>query len=126
MDFQIRTYNEALRLARCMEMRKYAPNITDAMIKDMYDFISADPNNKIGLNSSPSTSGTITNGTVYYVQADGTKNEAFTVRTNSGFDHIILSAAMFRVVNTTSTDSGCGCGGCSGNNNNNNNNNNNG
>ncbi len=119
MDFQIRTYNEALRLARCMEMRKYAPNIADGIIKDMYDFISANPENKIGLNSSIGS-----NGIIYYVEADGSKKEAFTVRTNSGFDHIVLSAAMFRVVNTTSTDSGCGCGGCSANNNNNNNNNN--
>ena len=115
LNIQPKTYNEALRLSRCMEVRKYAPKITDDIIENMYNFISSNPANKIG----------VSNGTIYYVDAAGEKTEAYSVETVAGFDQLVLGAAIFRVVNTT-TDSGCSGCGCSSNNNNNNNNNNNG
>lgn len=114
INIQPRTYNEALRLSRCTEIRKFAPKITDDIIENMYYFLSADSQNKIGLS----------NGTIYYVQANGEKTDAYSVETKPGFDHIVLGATFFRVTNTSSDSSGCGCGGCSSNNNNNNNNNN--
>lgn len=116
LNIQPKTYNEALRLSRCLEVRKYAPKLSDEIVENMYNFLSANPQNKVG----------VSNGTIYYVQANGEKNEAYSVETVPGFDHLVLGAAFFRVTNTASDSSGCGCGGCSSNNNNNNNNNNNG
>ena len=113
LNIKPRTYNEAIRLSRCLEVRKYAPKITDDIIENMYRFISANPVNKVG----------VSNGTIYYVDAAGEKKEAYTVETIEGFDQLILGATVFRVINTT-TSSGCSGCGCSSNNNNNNNNNN--
>ena len=108
-QINVRTYNEALRFSRCLEIRKYAPNVTDRMIGDMYQFISQNPNHKVG----------ISNGMIYYVNAEGEKSEVHAVDTVAGFDHLVLSSVFFRVVNTASS-SDSGCGGCSSNNNNNN------
>ena len=116
LNIQPRTYNEALRLSRCLEVRKYAPKITDDIVEHMYNFISSNPLNKIG----------VSNGIIYYVNAIGVKVEAFSVETVTGFDHLVFSATFFNVTNSQSDSGGCGCGGCSSNNNNNNNNNNNG
>lgn len=110
-----KTYNEALRLSRCYNIRKYAPDITEQQLVDIYNFISENPQNKVG----------ISNSTVYFVNAAGEKTEAYTVNTAEGFDQLVIGYAFFKVVNTA-TSSGCGGCGCSSNNNNNNNNNNNG
>jgi hypothetical protein len=94
-------------------MKKYIPILTDETIEYMYNYISADPRNRIG----------VSNGTVYYIDATGANIGAFAVETTKNFDKIVLGAAVFNVVNT-STSSGCSSCGCSSNNNNNNNNNN--
>ena len=116
LNIHPRTYNDALRLYRCLEVRKYAPALTDEIVEDMYRFLSGNPKNTIGLS----------NGTIYYPEAGGEKTEAHTVETVTGFDHLVFSTTFFSVVNTASDNSGCGGCGCSSNNNNNNNNNNNG
>lgn len=116
LNIQPKTYNEALRLSRCLSVRKYAPKITDDIVENMYLFISADQMNTVGL----------ANGIIYFVGANGEKNDVYSVETVDGFDQLTFSAKFFRVTNTTSDSSGCSCSGCSSNNNNNNNNNNNG
>ena len=116
-DIQPRTYNEALRLSRCLEIRKYAPNITDTILQEMYMFLSQHVNNKIGISND---------GMIHFTNYLGTTTDAFKVEINPGFDHIVMSTGFFRVTNTATSGGDSGCGGCSSNNNNNNNNNNNG
>ena len=116
LNIQPRTYNQALRLSRCLELKKYVSDLTDEIIENMYYFLSADPQNQIGVSG----------GTIHYVHGSGEKVDAYSVTTLPGFDRIVIGSAFFRVTNTVSDSSGCGCGGCSSNNNNNNNNHNNG
>ena len=111
---QLRTYNEALRFSRCLEVRKYAPKISDQIIGKMYNFLSENPAHKIGMSKDM----------LYFVNAQGMQAAAFAVATTEGFDRLEMSTAFFHVVNA-STSSDSGCGGCASNNNNNNNNNNN-
>lgn len=114
LNVQPKTFNQAICLAQCLEVRRYAPKITDDIIENMYHFLSENPLNKVG----------ISNGTIYYVQSNGEKGEAYSVETVPGFDQLVLTGATFQVINSTFGSGGSGCSGCSSNNNNNNNNNN--
>ena len=114
IDIKVRTYNEALLLSRCTEIQKYAPNVPDEAIVDIYHYLSANPHNKVGMS----------NGTIYYMNAAGETTNAHSVETTAGFDKLLIGASVFNVVNASSNDDS-GCGGCASNNNNNNNNNNN-
>ena len=114
LNIHPKTYNEALRLSRCLTLRNYSSTITDEMIEKMYAFLSDNPLNVVSMSQ----------GMIHYVDSAGNKTDAFAVTTNAGFDYIVMNAAYFKVTNTTSSDDSGGCGGCSSNNNNNNNNNN--
>lgn len=115
LNIKPKTYNEALRLSRCLSLRQYARSLTDEMIENMYNFISEDVSNKIGLSE----------GIIYFVDANGETKSSFAIETNQGIGNVVLGAEFFRLKNQVSSDTS-GCGGCSSNNNNNNNNNNNG
>ena len=122
INIKPRTYNEILRLTRCMAMKNYIPDLTDEKIEEMYNFLTQNPQNRISLTSEM----------LSYVNAAGETESATVIDAPTGtfsFDRIILGATTFNVLNNrrTSDSSGCsGCSGCSSNNNNNNNNNNNG
>lgn len=124
INIKPRTYNEILRLTRCMAMKNYIPDLTDEKIEEMYNYLSQNPQNRISLTPEM----------LSYVNAAGETESATVLKTaptgGFSFDRIILGATTFNVLNhrTQSSDGdvgGCsGCSGCSSNNNNNNNNNN--
>lgn len=110
-----KTYNEAVLLARCLQVRKYAPGLRDEVVENMYKFLSEHPLNKVG----------IAGGVIYFQKSTGEKTDVYSVAPIEGFGQLIMGASCFAlnmISNNTSDSSGCGCGG---NNNNNNNNNNN-
>ena len=118
INIKPRTYNEIMRFAGCMELKKYLPNLTDEMIETMYEFLSLNPMNKVLL----------TPDLLSFVNAAGKTERATVVDASIGnFSRVVLGTNTFNVVNMTnlgrSSGSGCGsCSGCSSNNNNNNNN----
>ncbi|MBR1970288.1 MAG: hypothetical protein IKA17_08010 [Clostridia bacterium] len=120
LNIKPKTYNDVVRLSRCMELKKYIPDLTDEKIEEMYEYMKKDSNNKIS----------VTPEMISFVNASGETESATvleTAPTGISFDHIILGAAAYNVMQRPTGDSsGCGssCSGCSTNNNNNNNNNN--
>lgn len=43
INIKPRTYNEILRLTRCMAMKNYIPDLTDEKIEEMYNYLSQKP-----------------------------------------------------------------------------------
>ncbi len=115
MEFTPKTYNDALRMARCKEVCKYIPNLTQEQIMEMYCFISEDPNHLV----------LIFNNLLYFRDANGAEREIYPVEPITGFDSLTMGSSVFKVLTHFQTSRG-GTSGISGNNNNNNNNNNNG
>ncbi|MBQ7400070.1 MAG: hypothetical protein IJW06_06410, partial [Clostridia bacterium] len=116
LNIKPKTYNEAVRLSGCLEIKKYIPNLPDEKIEEMYNFLSQNEKNKIS----------VTPEMVSFINASGETESAMVIEAPStvalSFDHIILGAAAYNVMHRpTSNSSGCGssCGGCSTNNNNN-------
>ena len=89
------TYNEAMLLSRCYEVKKYAPSITIDTIQAMYNFLSESPSHQIGLS----------NGMLYFQDAYGQSIDAYSVSTTPGFEQLLLSTSTFRVVNTSNGSS---------------------
>ena len=119
INIKPKTYNEAVLLARCLQVRQYAPGLMDEVVENMYNFLSENPGNRVG----------IADGIIYFETptdkiGEVIKRDVYSVVTTEKFKQLILGAQVFwlSTVSDTSDSSGCGCGG---NNNNNNNNNNN-
>lgn len=108
-----KTYNEASILARCMEVKKYSPDITEEMLESMYNFMMENKKNQIGL----------ANNTIYFINENGDKTEAYTVQMIAGLAQLVFGYTFFNIRNFRNPGSSSD-GGCSSNNNNNNNNNN--
>jgi len=124
MNIRPRTYNEALRLQRCLSLRNYCLGITDETILRVYQFLNENPTGKV----------TVSGGRLC-MWAEGGPGiaepvlaipvETPTVGSGSYFELLTLTALTLNVTRPYTRSSG-GDSGSSGNNNNNNNNNNNG
>jgi len=116
MRIEPKTYNDAVRLSKCLKLRDYIIDITDKMLEEMYMHLSASKKNVIGASD----------GQLYLINDEGDKVSVYSYNKspNATYDRIVVSDEKFSVINSQSdsSDSGCGCGS----NNNNNNNNNNG
>lgn len=117
-----KTYNEVVRLARCMELSKYLKGMPDDLIEEMYNFMSEDDHNTI--ISTPEM--------ITFLDHNGNTIKAmpwtYGISDNVTFDKIIINAGALTTLNLhilrNDSSSGCSsCSGCSTNNNNNNNNN---
>ena len=120
-----KTFKDKVRLSKCLKLKKYAPGIPDAKIKEIYDFLE-----------NPKFKVILTPEMLYFINDKNEAVKAFVVTPSmlgQQYDRIELSTHVYNVMTFTSGrtshsggsgGSGCGsCSGCSSNNNNNNNNN---
>ena len=116
-----KTLKDKIRLSKCLKLKKYAPGIPDAKIKQIYDFLK-NPKFKVILTSEM----------LYFINDRNEAVKAFVITPSmigQQYDRIELSTYIYNVLAFTSGHSsgssgGCSsCSGCSSNNNNNNNNN---
>ena len=49
LNIKPKTYNDVVCLSRCMELKKYIPDLTDEKIEEMYEYIKKDSENKISV-----------------------------------------------------------------------------
>ncbi|MBE5949718.1 MAG: hypothetical protein E7261_11965 [Lachnospiraceae bacterium] len=89
-----KTYNEALRLSRCTELKMYVPKITDYMIEEMYHFISDNHNNIIVINGRNMAN---PNGVVLFIDADGNEVKNYFVEVSSYLNKIKIGASVYHV-----------------------------
>ena len=117
MNFEPETYEELIRMKRCIELTKYYA-LTEAQLEDIYVFLKQNPD------------GSVKGGLQNLVLIRGTDTQHAQVlmakRINTGIDGVLLTKTAFRVIPHHTPSSGSGrSGGSSSNNNNNNNHNNN-
>lgn len=110
MNIKPTNYRQMTRLARCLEMKKYIPTMTDEKLEEVYRFMEASPRNNVR----------ITGNTMVWLQ-DREEMKAEGVDRTGGlaFGRLEVSDLLFHVAspkNPTSVSSSS----VSGNNNNNN------
>ncbi|MBQ7836665.1 MAG: hypothetical protein IJ389_05360 [Clostridia bacterium] len=110
-EIKPKTYNDAVRLARCHELRKYVPAISEDELEKIFWFLSRDKGNSI----------IIADSTLSYNWPNGKTSEAVPVNTNGGisFTALKVSTTLF-TAGTINANLG-GDGFVASNNNNNNN-----
>ena len=114
-----KTLNDKIRLKKCLKLRKYAPDISDEKIKEIYSFLK---NTKYKV--------ILTAEMLYFINDKDKIIKASVVASQIGqqYERIELSTYAYTMIKSRtnySSGGGCSsCGGCSSNNNNNNNNNN--
>ncbi len=112
-NFVPKTYNEALRMARCEAVRDYMPNLPLERVQEMYQFLTENPENRV----------MVADNMLLFQPVDGELRPICAVEPITGFDSLTLGWDLFHVLGSFRS-SGSDDSGISGNNNNNNNNNN--
>jgi len=87
-----KTYNEVVRLARCLEVDKYFPGLPDQTIEEMYNYICTHPEYSI----------TITRSMIFYKDQSGETMKEIPVENiipENNLIGIVLGASVFKVVN---------------------------
>ena len=118
MNFEPQTYEELIRMKRCVELTKYY-EVTEEELWEIYHFLEQEPEAFI--------KGGRQNLSLIIGQNTATTQKVIMANcTDSSIDGILLSRTEFKVFPHYTPSSGSGSsGGSSSNNNNNNNNNNN-
>ena len=115
MNKEPETYEELIRMKRCVELTKYY-NVTKEELEQIYNFLAANPNGQVDgkkMNLSLVVGNNVAGAVTIAARC-----------ISSAIDGVIMSNTMFRVIPHYTPSSGGGYSGGSSSNNNNNNNNN--
>lgn len=88
-NIHTRTYNEALLLSRCVNVRRYVPEITENMIEEMYSYIYENTNNIVIIKASTKT--------ISFIDSDGKEVKTYPVEVTQYLNKIVIGISVYNV-----------------------------